>query len=28
MTSTPAGQKTERGSRFPFGGHVTDLGYA
>jgi phosphatidylinositol dimannoside acyltransferase len=28
MTSTPAGQKTERGSRFPFGGHVTDWGYA
>jgi phosphatidylinositol dimannoside acyltransferase len=28
VTSTPAGQKTERGSRFPFGGHVTDLGYA
>jgi phosphatidylinositol dimannoside acyltransferase len=28
MTSTPAGKKTERGSRFPFGGHVTDWGYA
>jgi phosphatidylinositol dimannoside acyltransferase len=28
VTSTPAGQKTERGSRFPFGGQVTDLGYA
>jgi len=28
MTSTPAGQKTERGSRFSFGGHVTDWGYA
>jgi KDO2-lipid IV(A) lauroyltransferase len=28
MTSTPAGQKTDRGSRFSFGGHVTDWGYA
>jgi lauroyl/myristoyl acyltransferase len=28
MTSTPAGQKTERGSRFPFGGQITDWGYA
>ena len=28
MTGTPAGQKTDSGSRFPFGGHLTDLGYA
>jgi lauroyl/myristoyl acyltransferase len=28
VNSTPAGQKTESGSRFPFGGQVTDLGYA
>jgi KDO2-lipid IV(A) lauroyltransferase len=28
VTSTPAGQKAERGSRFPFGGQVSDLGYA
>ena len=28
MTSTPAGQKADRGSRFSFGGHVTDWGYA
>ena len=28
MTSTPAGQQTGRGGRFPFGGHLTDLGYA
>jgi KDO2-lipid IV(A) lauroyltransferase len=28
VTSTPARQQTEPGSRFPFGGHVTDLGYA
>jgi KDO2-lipid IV(A) lauroyltransferase len=28
MTSSPAGQKTDRGSRFSFGGHVTDWGYA
>ena len=28
MTSTPAGQQTDRGGRFPFGGHLTDLGYA
>ncbi|MDT5237591.1 MAG: phosphatidylinositol dimannoside acyltransferase [Mycobacterium sp.] len=28
MTSTPAGQKTEHGSRFPFGGQISDLGYA
>jgi len=28
MTSTPAGSNSDRGSRFPFGGHVTDWGYA
>jgi phosphatidylinositol dimannoside acyltransferase len=28
VTSTPAGQKTERGSRFSLGGYATDLGYA
>ncbi len=28
MTSTPAGQKTDHSSRFPFGGQVTDWGYA
>jgi phosphatidylinositol dimannoside acyltransferase len=28
MSSTPAGQKTDGGSRFPYGGHITDLGYA
>ncbi len=28
MTSTPAGQQTDRGGRFPFEGHLTDLGYA
>jgi lauroyl/myristoyl acyltransferase len=28
MSSTPAGQKTDGGSRFPFGGQITDLGYA
>jgi phosphatidylinositol dimannoside acyltransferase len=28
MTRTPAGQKTDHGSRFSFGGHVTDWGYA
>jgi KDO2-lipid IV(A) lauroyltransferase len=28
MTSTPAGQQTDRGGRFPFGGQITDLGYA
>jgi KDO2-lipid IV(A) lauroyltransferase len=28
VTGTPAGQKAERGSRLPFGGHITDLGYA
>src|SRR6476620_5005057 len=28
MTSTPAGQQTSRGGRFPFEGHLTDLGYA
>jgi phosphatidylinositol dimannoside acyltransferase len=28
MTSIPAGQKADRGSGFPFGGHLTDLGYA
>jgi lauroyl/myristoyl acyltransferase len=28
MTSTPAGQKTDRGGRFPFGGQITDLGFA
>jgi phosphatidylinositol dimannoside acyltransferase len=28
VTSSPAGQNTDRGSRFPFGGHLTDLGYA
>ena len=27
MTSTPAGQQTDRGGRFPFEGHLTDLGY-
>ena len=26
--STPAGQQTDRGGRFPFGGQLTDLGYA
>jgi lauroyl/myristoyl acyltransferase len=28
MSSTPAGQKTDSGGRFPFGGHISDLGYA
>jgi lauroyl/myristoyl acyltransferase len=28
MTSTPAGQKTDSGGRFPFGGTITDWGYA
>ena len=28
MNSTPAGQKTDSRGRFPFGGHLTDLGYA
>jgi phosphatidylinositol dimannoside acyltransferase len=28
MTGTPAGQQTDRGSRFSFGGQVTDWGYA
>jgi phosphatidylinositol dimannoside acyltransferase len=28
VTSTPAGQKAESGRRFPFGGHITDLGFA
>jgi KDO2-lipid IV(A) lauroyltransferase len=28
MTSTPAGQKADRGSRFPLGGYATDWGYA
>ena len=28
MTSTPAGQQTDRGGRFPLGGHLTDLGFA
>ena len=28
MTSTPAGPQTGRGGRFPFGGQLTDLGYA
>jgi phosphatidylinositol dimannoside acyltransferase len=28
MTSTPAGQKADRGSRFSFGGQVSDWGYA
>ena len=28
MTSTPAGQKADLGSRFSFGGQVTDWGYA
>lgn len=28
MTSTPAGPKADRGSRFSLGAHITDLGYA
>lgn len=28
MTSTPAGQKSDSGGRFSFGGHLTDWGYA
>jgi KDO2-lipid IV(A) lauroyltransferase len=28
VTTTPAGPKAQRGSRFPFGGHLTDWGYA
>lgn len=28
MTGTPAGQQTVRGSRFSFGGRLTDLGFA
>jgi phosphatidylinositol dimannoside acyltransferase len=28
VTGTPAGQNTDRGSRFPFGGDITDWGYA
>ena len=28
MNSPPAGQKTDSRGRFPFGGHLTDLGYA
>jgi phosphatidylinositol dimannoside acyltransferase len=28
MTGTPAGQQTDRGSRFSFGGQLTDWGYA
>jgi lauroyl/myristoyl acyltransferase len=28
VTATPGGPKADRGSRFPLGGHVTDLGYA
>jgi phosphatidylinositol dimannoside acyltransferase len=28
VTGTPAGQKSGSGSRFPFGGHLSDLGYA
>jgi KDO2-lipid IV(A) lauroyltransferase len=28
MTSTPAGQKSDRGSRFSFGGQLSDWGYA
>lgn len=28
MTSAPSGQSTDGGSRTPFGGHITDLGYA
>jgi len=28
VTSTPAGLKTDHGSRFPFGGQVADWGYA
>jgi lauroyl/myristoyl acyltransferase len=28
VTTTPAGAKGDRGSRFPFGGHLTDWGYA
>ncbi len=28
MTGSPAGQQTDRGRRFPFGGHVIDLGFA
>ena len=28
MTRTPAGHQTDRGSRFSFGGHLTDWGYA
>jgi phosphatidylinositol dimannoside acyltransferase len=28
MSSTPAEQKTDGGSRFPFGDQITDLGYA
>src|SRR5262249_13070326 len=28
VNSTPAGPNTDSGGRFPFGGHLTDLGYA
>jgi lauroyl/myristoyl acyltransferase len=28
VTSTPAGQKADSGGRFPFGGQLTDIGYA
>jgi lauroyl/myristoyl acyltransferase len=28
VTSTPAGQQTARGGRFPLGGQITDMGYA
>ena len=28
MTNTPAAHKTDSGGRFPFGGYLTDLGYA
>jgi lauroyl/myristoyl acyltransferase len=28
VTNTPAGQRTDSGSRFPFGGQISDLGYA
>jgi lauroyl/myristoyl acyltransferase len=28
VTTTPAGPKGDRGSRFPLGGHLTDWGYA
>jgi phosphatidylinositol dimannoside acyltransferase len=28
VTTTPAGPKADRGSRFPLGGHLTDWGYA